>query len=374
MAGGLDGVEVRGVQRPERVIQAEDLHVRHAGQPLLGQQKADQRLCAHGEARHQRHEHIGADLDGAARHLANAGGIVLLGGQHRQQHAVEGGVGVLGDEIRELVRAVIEGEIRRGVAQADDELVELEVGRVQKLGHEELPTVGDEPAEALPGEHALRLPAHGEPEDGGVDRDVQQILEHQRPHAVAEIRERYADGGGKDRPAEGREEEAAKLHGLRHIGLLDVLHAGHHDRKPQHPHHGHELQIAVDAADEGGREEQPRVQQQAEAEIEVEHRGVVQIVRVLLLDQGIGHTAVDKDLQNGRDRRHEGDCPIERGVEKPRQHDRHDEVHHIGAAALHQAPNEIGDNGLLFIHKKSGRESRRSCCDRKNDRFSAAHS
>ena len=339
------------MQGPDRVVQAEKPEIGHAGDPLVREQKADHRLGTGGETCHQRHEYEGADADGAARHFPHTLELVLLGGQNRQQHAVEGGVGVLHDEVRELVALVEEREVRRRVAQADDELVELEIGGVQKLGDQELPAVGDEALKALPGEHALGPPAHREPEDRGVDCDVQKLLENQRPDAVAQIGERDAHSGGEDRPAEGRKEEAAKLHGLCNISLLHVLDAGDDDREAQHAHHGDEGHVVINAADQRRGKEEARVQHQAEDEVKVKDGGIIQIVGVLLLDQGVGHAAVHENLENGGDGRDQGDAAVERGLQQAGENQRDDEIHHIGAAALHEPPYEIGDDRSLFVHR-----------------------
>ena len=123
--GGLDGVEIGRVQGPEGVVQAEQLHIGHRRHPLFRQQQPHQGLCAHGQPRHQRHEYIGAHPDSPARHLPHAPDVVLFARKDRQQHAVKGRVHVFHDEVRKLLGPVVVGEIGRGVAQADDELVEL---------------------------------------------------------------------------------------------------------------------------------------------------------------------------------------------------------------------------------------------------------
>ena len=94
-------------------------------------------------------------LRGADHVVANVEGPLLKA----EQNTVKGGIRVLHDEVWELLGAVVKRQIRRGIAQADDELVQLEIGRIQQLGDQQLPTVGDKAAEPLPGKHANMLPA-----------------------------------------------------------------------------------------------------------------------------------------------------------------------------------------------------------------------
>ena len=101
----------------------------------------------------------------------------------------------------------------------------LEIDGVQQSGHKDLPAVGDQALQPFQGEDPARLPANRQPENRGVDGGVEHLLRDQRPDAEAAIGHGNADDGGEHRPAESGKEEAAKLHRLCHIGLLDVFDA-----------------------------------------------------------------------------------------------------------------------------------------------------
>ena len=249
-----------------------------------------------------------------------------------------------------MVAPVEEGEIRVGVAHTDDQRIEFEVHGVQKLGAEQLPAVGEQPLEPRRGEQAFRPPVHGEPEDHGVDRDVRELLRHERPDPEAPAGHRDAERGGEERAAERGEEEALELQGLGHVGLLHVLHTRDHERQPQHAQDGREGRRAVHPGDQRREKEEQGVEQHAEAQVEPEHRGEIQIVRVLFLDQGVGHPAVHKDQQDGGKDRHLGDGAVLRGVEDAGEHHRDREGHELRAAAFKKAPYQVGDDfGFVIL-------------------------
>ena len=66
---------------------------------------------------------------------------------------------------------------------------------------------------------------------------------------------------------------------------------------------------------------------------------------------------IPKGGPDGGDGGDEGDGPVERRVQKPRQHDGDGKVHQVGAAALHEPPDEIGDDRLFLVHNSSGASS-----------------
>ena len=164
-----------------------------------------------------------------------------------------------------------------------------------------------------------------------------------------EIGQGDAQGRGKEGAAQGGEEEALELQGFGHIGLLHVLDAGHHHREAQHPHDGRELRLLVQHGDPGRGQEEQQIEDQAEDQIEIENGGKIQVVRVLLLDEGVAHARVHEDHQNGGDGRDLHDRPVQGRVQQPGQHDGDGEGHQLGAEALGKAPEEIADY-LASIH------------------------
>ena len=172
----------------------------------------------------------------------------------------------------------------------------------------------------------------------------------QRPDAEAPVGHGDAQHAGHQRAAQSGEEETLELQGLGHIGLLHVIQARHHHQQAQHPQDGHIAHVLIVAGDEGRGQEQPGVEQQAEAQIEEEDGGKIHIVRILLLNKRVGHAAVGKDPQDGDDRHDDGDISGGAGAQLPGQHDAHYDVHRLGAEALKKAPYEVGDNFGLFIH------------------------
>ena len=274
---------------------------------------------------------------------------VLLGGEHGQQDAVDRGIDVFNDEHTELIALVVVCEVGRGVLQPDDELGYLEIYRVEQRGDKELPAVGHEPAETLQGEHELRLPADGQPEDRGIDSGVQKLLSDQRPYPEAAVSHRDADDGGEQRTAEGGEEEAAELHRLCDIGLLHVLDAGDDDRQTEHTDDRDKVGRAVYPADKRRSEEQPYIQHETESDIEVENGGIVKVVGVLLLDERVCHAAVDKDLKDRCDNSDEGNGTVQFRLKDAREHDGHDKGHDLCPASLHESPYQIGEYGFLIV-------------------------
>ena len=338
------------MQGVERVDRAENLHKRHAGQPLFLQQQPHQRRGAGRKPRHHRHHHEGAGLDGPPGHLPQGMDVVLLRREHRQQHAVERGVDAGCDLIRPVASLVKLPELLLGIAFADHQGVDLQIQRVEEGCRQQLPAVGEQALQALGGEHFFRPPADREPEDQGIDGKVAQLQRHQGPDAEAEIDHRDAQRAGEQRPSKGREEKALELHGLGHVGQLHIIEAGDHHQQAQHPEDRHIALLLIEHRDPRRREKQPQIQQQAEAEVEEKHRREVQIVRILLLDQGVGHAAVGKHLQDVDDRQHHGDLAGGAGAQLARENDAHHDVEQLRAETFKKTPEEVARDFASVTH------------------------
>ena len=93
--------------------------------------------------------------------------------------------------------------------------------------------------------------------------------------------------------------------------------------------------------------------EQAEADIKIEYRGEVQIVRILFLDQGVRHAAVHEDQQDGGDDQNLADDAVDLGVEDPGQHDGDNKADQLRAAPLKKAPDQIAEHFASVIHESS---------------------
>ena len=276
--------------------------------------------------------------------------VVLLRRKHRQQHAVERGVDAGRDLVRPVAALVELPELLLGIAFADHQGVDLQVQRVEEGGRQQLPAVGEQALQALCGEHFFRPPADCEPQNQGVDGKVAQLQRHQGPDAEAEIDHRNAQRAGEQRSPQRCEEKALELHGLGHVSQLDIVQSRYHHQQAQHPEDGHIALLLIEHRDPRCREKQPQIQQQAEAEVEEKHRREIQIVRILFLDQGVGHAAVGKHLQDVDDRQHHGDLAGGAGAQLARENDAHHDVEQLRAEALKKPPEEIACDFASVTH------------------------
>ena len=176
------------------------------------------------------------------------------------------------------------------------------------------------------------------------------MLRDQRPDAVSAIRHPDADDRRADRAAKCRKEEPLEQHIARDIRLLDVLHAGDHQREAQDADNRRQLRHSIESRDEWRRREHERVQSKAHRHIEVEHGGNIKVIRVLLLHQCAAHAAVDEHLHDGSEDCNEGDGAVHGGVEQAGENDGDDERYALGADALEEAPEEVGKKGFSYAH------------------------
>ena len=333
---------------------AEHPQVRHAGQPFLRQDQPHQRLPGAGDPDHQRRHQVGAGHNGPSGHGLHPGLLLLLPAHGRQQHAVDGGVHVGGDHLGKLAAPVAEGQVLRRVDPPDNQLPDLPVYRVQQRRKQQLPSVGKQGLQPGQGEHPLRMPFHRDGQDHRVRQHVEQLLPHQGPYPQALQRHGDAHRRRSQGSPQGGEEEFPELHVPGNPRLVHVLDPGDHHLQPQHPQHRAKQLLPVEGGDQRRREVQHAVQHHAPAYVEPEHAGEVQLVRVLLLDQGVPQPAVHKNVQDGDEHRHHGDEPVLLRQQDPRQHQLHQQLHALGAYPFRQPPQEVlhhrRANRFCFLH------------------------
>ena len=83
-----------------------------------------------------------------------------------------------------------------------------------------------------------------------------------------------------------------------HIRLLHVFQSGYEKHETQHPDKGGKLRHIIKGSDKRRGEEHNQVEQRAHGDIEPEHAGKVQFIRVLFLNERVAHATVDKDLHD----------------------------------------------------------------------------
>ena len=155
---------------------------------------------------------------------------------------------------------------------------------------------------------------------------------------------------GKDRSAQCRKKETLELHGLGHVGQLNVVQTGNDNQQPKHPEDGHIALFAVQCRNGGCRKEQTEIKQYAEGQVKEEDRRIIQIIRVLFLDQGVGHSAVGENLQNIDNRQHHRDLPRWSRTELPRENNAYDDVEQLCAETLKEAPEEVAGDLATVTH------------------------
>ena len=167
------------------------------------------------------------------------------------------------------------------------------------------------------------------------------MLHRQRPDAPAPVSQENAHGRRRQRAAQGGKKEPFKEHVPGHIGMLDILHAGDHQRQSAEAHQCGQFLPAKEGGNDRSRGKEAAIEHQAHDDAEIEHRGEVQIVGILFLDQGIAEAAVHKGLQNCGEGRHQRQRSVNRRVQQPRQHDGDHKRDSLGTAPLQKAPEHI---------------------------------
>ena len=121
-------------------------------------------------------------------------------------------------------------------------------------------------------------------------------------------------------------------------------------QQAQYPEDRHIALLLIEHRNPRCREKQPQIQQQAEAEVKEEYRREVQVVRILLLDQGVCHAAVGEHLQDVDHRQHHGDLAGRAGSQLARKDDAHHNVEQLRAEALKKPPEEVACDFASVTH------------------------
>ena len=337
------------MQGIKHIGDAENPQKRHCGQPFIRQDNGNQRGGAGGQPHHHGHDDISARTDGSAGHVSHPVLFILLLRKHWQQHAVDRGIDIGNDQVGKLLSLIIIGQIRICIPEPDDQLPALGVGGIQQGRDQQLPAIGNEPLEPVPGKGPYGPPLYGEPQHHAVYQQVYQPLPYQRPKFITAAGHgdtRYGSGG---RAAQSGKKEAFKLQGLGHIRLLHIGEAGKDHRKTQYPYDRCQGFVFISPGDDGSQEKQSSIQKQAEHHVEIEYGGIVQLIRFFFLDKGVGHAAVYKNLQQGGDHRDQRKLPISVRGKEPGQNDGYDKSHALSAASFCETPEEVGGYFLFII-------------------------
>ena len=259
-AHGVDGLQVGGVDGVKGEVDAADLQKRHAGQPFVRQKQAHQRAGHRRQPRHQRQHQEAGGHDGAAHGLLHPFQIVLLLGQDRQHHALDGAVHRVHQKLRELLAPVEIAQRLRGKLLADDKGTQVLVARIHQAGQQQLPAEGEQAPHPAEGKAEMRPPAHQNEQKDAQAELIGQLLTHQRPHAQPPQRHADAYAAGQHRSGQTGGHQLAEGH---FSGNNCVLYAGQRPGEQdqrQHPQVTCQPDHSEIALDGGRGEEQRRIE------------------------------------------------------------------------------------------------------------------
>lgn len=321
---------------------AEQLQIRSAGDPFLGQQDPNKRLGTDGQASHKRQDQVSTHAYGLSRHFTDPFLLALHRGERREEHAVDCGVDIAGDHGRQLRTLVVVRQIRGGIAIANNNLTNIRDQCAQKCRSEDLPTVRKGCLQTRKGKQFLRPPTGRDPKNTGVDHEVCQMLCDDGPDSKAEVGHDDADDGGDDGSSQCREEEKTELQRFGNICVLDILKTGDDDRDTENSQGSGQRCIAIGRGDQRCAEKQHHIQEQTEADIKVENGRKICIICVFLLYQGSGEATVNKDGQQAGKNRHDRNGSIVVGCEQTCQDEADYERYSLRTAAFCKAPEKSG--------------------------------
>ena len=180
------------------------------------------------------------------------------------------------------------------------------------------------------------------PQNRSIHSRVGKLLCHQCPNPEAPKRQHNTKYAGRHGAAKSRKEEALELHRLFDVGFLHVLQPCHDKRQPQHPQNRRQPGFPEHRRQPRRQQKQRQIQKQAEEDIKIKDRRKIQVVRILFLDEGVGHAAVNKYQQNSGNHRHLADGAVHGWLQKPLQNDGHQKGDNLRTAALQKTPEKAG--------------------------------
>lgn len=105
----VDSIEVRCMDGPEHVVDAEDAQERHARQPLLRQHERHDVCRRKRQDHHHRRHDEDTRLDSPPRHITHPLTMILLTRHCWEQDAIDRSIDVGDNKIRELLSLIEEG-------------------------------------------------------------------------------------------------------------------------------------------------------------------------------------------------------------------------------------------------------------------------
>ena len=265
-------------------------------EPLLVEERQDNRPGQHSENRHHREDDERRHPQEPAVDVAQARVVVLYRAQSRIGHPLYHRRQRLRRQFGKSVCPGVESQVGGLEHLAYHQLEDVGIERVDQAAQGEFRPEAEQFAERLPRIQPRRTPLRLKPQRRGVDRDVRHVQPYDRPDAEACVGHRDAHGSRNDRRGErglglrfevdpDREQRA----------LHDHQRVDHHaERYDAHQRCNHRL--VVEPRYKRGAEKQHRVQPESHHNVEEEHRAVVGLAAVLLAYQSLGETAVDKRL------------------------------------------------------------------------------
>ena len=235
---------------PEGINEAINLHEGDAGEPLFTQQENDKWLCQHGEPRHHRDNQEGTRDDGPPHEFFHHGAVVLVCRKGRKHYRLDGIVDVVHDQVREMVAAVVVGEVRRREYLAYDEPAQVGIERVQERRTKEFPAETEQRLEPLERKFQTGAPRNKEPHDEDVQDADGKLLDDDCPHARS-VHCRYnACNARRYHCPEAPVEQASEHHVLDYVGVLDGVRNPDGEGKREHADYRRKRFLPVKVGDE----------------------------------------------------------------------------------------------------------------------------
>ncbi len=276
---------------------AEDPQQGNRGQPFIRQHQTDHGLRQRAEAQHDRENAITSHTHVLQEHTVQLFRIVLqpalygIYGPHDHVREIGGG------ELRPNERLVIVPQLDRRESLANHQRIKIGIQRMQQSGQQQLRPKREQYPERARREAPAGHPARQEPDKSDPQEIVQQGLVDQGPRPVAPIGQPHADTAAQDHGQQRCLGLPLEIESYRHPGLLHYAKGIDNEGKPHHPRDRDQLVLPIKSRYPRGGPIQQEVNADGDPDIKIEHRAVIHLRPVLLLDQGIGEAAVNEGLR-----------------------------------------------------------------------------
>ena len=318
---GIPQHQVRAVLRDDQVqakelhgsgkrADTQDLHQRHAVEPL--RRHGDQRQLA-GDKRqpeHGRKGHESRETEHLAEHPLVAFPLFGDVAQDGLRHFLHRARDHVAPHVGPLVGLIIDPHLVHGIETPQDDGEQAAIDHIADVRGEELATEAEHLLQRAEGDRPRGPPTGEIPEEDRVARRENNALRHQPPIGIAPIDHGQGHEARRGEARHGDDGLLFHLQGAEQIGARCHAEAGNEEAQEGVTGQGGEfgqvvgrsgVGLLIELRDERGKKEQHDIQQAAHAHVEPEDRVVVLVPHFLPVGQGRAETTVLQHVGNERE-------------------------------------------------------------------------